>query len=291
MEEASSSTQAEARRRLSKAEKRAVRAERMKEKRYLWRQRSRETHRLAVLERQQTREAKLAAMSDEERALFLAEEQASRDLIYTQKCEQSSRIENAFENGLRVAIDLSYAEKMSAKEQTSLSRQLTFCWGVNRRALAPVSLHFNGLSSCPPNCLPKQDAHLRWKVHCIGEDVATHFSTEELVYLSPDAETVLTELDHSKVHLNSMPLARVPHNCLFQQVYVIGGLVDMSVQKATSLSRAQSLGIASARLPLNEFATVRTFPSAPTNWKAIWRASDVALNRKQPNVLKCCLVS
>lgn len=291
MEEASSSAQGEARRRLSKAEKRAVRAERMKEKRYLWRQRSRETHRQAVLERQQTREAKLAAMSDEERALFLAEEQASRDLIYTQKCEQSSRIENAFENGLRVAIDLSYAEKMSAKEQTSLSRQLTFCWGVNRRALAPVSLHFNGLSSCPSNCLPKQDAHLRWKVHCIGEDVATHFSTEELVYLSPDAETALTELDHSKVHLNSLPLERVPHNCLFQQVYVIGGLVDMSVQKATSLSRAQSLGIASARLPLNEFATVRTFPDAPINWKAIWRASNVALNRKQPNVLKCCLVS
>jgi len=203
----------------------------------MWRQREREKHKQKVHQRHVERESKLNAMTPEERASFEAKVKEERDRLYHECCKQTARVQSAFEGGLRVAIDLSYGHMMTHKEQASLSRQLSRCWGINRRASAPVSLHFTALDSCPPACLPKDNDHLIWKVHCVGAEVADHFSRDELVFLSPDADSVLLELDQSKV-------------------YVIGGLVDSSVQKATSLRRADGLGVASARLPLNEFGTV-----------------------------------
>ena len=53
---------------------------------------------------------------------------------------------------------------------------------------------------------------------------------DQLVYLSPEAPDVLTELKPS-------------------EVYVIGGLVDRHKIHGASLRRASALGIRSARLP------------------------------------------
>ncbi|XP_061525875.1 tRNA methyltransferase 10 homolog B isoform X3 [Phycodurus eques] len=59
------------------------------------------------------------------------------------------------------------------------------------------------------------------------------FPPERVVYLSPDAEEALERVDHD-------------------DVYVLGGLVDESVQKTLSLSRAKELGVRAARLPIDE---------------------------------------
>ena len=189
--------------RLTKAEKRALKAQGMKERRQQWRERERERHRQAVEQRAAQREEMLAAMTHEERAAFNAKEKEDRDRSYRERCEQTARLDCAFTSGLRVAIDLSYGQKMSSKEQSSLSRQLARCWGVNRRAPAPVSLHLTALGDCPANCLPKDDVHKSWKVHCVDADVTAHFAPEEIVFLSPDADTVLTELDQTKARARS----------------------------------------------------------------------------------------
>ena len=60
---------------------------------------------------------------------------------------------------------------MSAREHNSLQRQLSRCWGANRRAAAPVLLHLAGLAQCPAACLPPGGDHLRWKVHRLDERV------------------------------------------------------------------------------------------------------------------------
>eukprot|EP00966_Prymnesium_polylepis_P134903 3117785-Prymnesium_polylepis.3 len=267
--------------RLSKAEKRELKAERMKEKRQQWRARTRESHREKVQQRQMEREAKLAAMSPEERAAHDAREKEERDRSYRERCEQTARIDRALANGLR------YGHKMTPKEQGSLSRQLGRCWAANRRAAAPVSLHLTALGTCPDACLPKENAHRSWKVHCVDADVTEHFAPNELVFLTPDADDVLQELDQSKARsggaapsslvsslvlslvlpLESTAAAPVTLPLITSgrrapQVYVISGLVDTSVQKRTSLTKAQGVGVATARLPLNEHGSVRGVCSA-----------------------------
>ena len=59
------------------------------------------------------------------------------------------------------------------------------------------------------------------------------FDSPEIIYLSPDADTVLTD-----VH---------PQN-----VYVIGGIVDRSIRKHESLHSASRAQVKTARLPIPE---------------------------------------
>lgn len=56
----------------------------------------------------------------------------------------------------------------------------------------------------------------------------------KLVYLTSDASTILRELDDDKV-------------------YIIGGIVDRNRLKRAAVDRAESLGIVTAKLPLDEF--------------------------------------
>ena len=207
------------------------------EKAMRWRQKQKDNHKEAVATRAAEREAKLAAMTPAELAAFEADERAKSDQIYSEKMAQFARVDVAYESGLRVVLDLSFGNLMSDKEQRSLARQLSPCWGANRRAAAPVSLHLTSLGECPLNCLPKQGVEMAaWKVHRHDCDVGEAFSPDELVFLSPDAEEAL-----------SLPL---DPKC----VYVIGGLVDAKVQHDVTLNKARSLHARTARLPLAEHA-------------------------------------
>ena len=76
-----------------------------------------------------------------------------------------------------------------------------------------------------------------WQVHYREEHYLEVFGKEEVVYLSSESPHVLGALDEAKV-------------------YVIGGLVDRSVQKAASLARARDLGAATARLPLEAHSAI-----------------------------------
>ncbi|RLN38270.1 hypothetical protein BBJ28_00017341 [Nothophytophthora sp. Chile5] len=59
------------------------------------------------------------------------------------------------------------------------------------------------------------------------------YRPEELVYLSPDADDVLSVLDPTRV-------------------YVVGGIVDRSVRKGQTMAKATAQGLRTARLPLQE---------------------------------------
>jgi hypothetical protein len=135
--------------RLSKAEKRARKAESLKERRMKKREHQKHGRKKRVESRREEHEARFQAMSPEEQEAFKLADKQSRDRRYNEVCEQSCRVDEALKSGLRVVMDLSYGSCMDPKEQKSLGRQLARCWGSNRRAAAPVSLHLAALDTCP----------------------------------------------------------------------------------------------------------------------------------------------
>ncbi|NXX47364.1 TM10B methyltransferase, partial [Tricholaema leucomelas] len=65
------------------------------------------------------------------------------------------------------------------------------------------------------------------------------FPVDAVVYLTPDSENVLEDIDANKV-------------------YILGGLVDESIHKKLTLQRAQEQAVQTARLPIREYMVKST---------------------------------
>jgi tRNA (guanine9-N1)-methyltransferase len=74
-----------------------------------------------------------------------------------------------------------------------------------------------------------------WAFTITSESFEQCFQTDlkNVVYLTSDSETVLEDLDDDKI-------------------YVIGGIVDRNRLKRAAIERANLLGVATARLPIDE---------------------------------------
>ncbi|KAK7825419.1 hypothetical protein U0070_012219 [Myodes glareolus] len=70
------------------------------------------------------------------------------------------------------------------------------------------------------------------------EDCFSVFPLESLVYLTPDSERALEDVDENTV-------------------YIIGGLVDESIQKKVTFQKAQEHSVKTARLPIQEYMVRR----------------------------------
>ncbi|XP_014716649.1 tRNA methyltransferase 10 homolog B isoform X2 [Equus asinus] len=76
--------------------------------------------------------------------------------------------------------------------------------------------------------------HMSKKLDITEEDCFTLFPLETLVYLTPDSEHALEDVDLNKV-------------------YILGGLVDESVQKKVTFQKAREHSVKTARLPIQEY--------------------------------------
>ncbi|KAM9366489.1 tRNA methyltransferase 10 homolog C [Symphorus nematophorus] len=159
--------------------------------------------------------------------------QRSLDKLLAWRCAQ------AMVFGQPLVFDLSYESNMSRRELENTVSQLMEVEGWNRRSTEPYHLHFCNLQ---PDGAYKQELLKRygaeaWDRLFITSTDRQHvdvFPREQLVYLTADSPNVLRTFDHSKV-------------------YIIGALVDRSIQSGLSLANAKRLKLATARLPLDEF--------------------------------------
>eukprot|EP00934_Nitzschia_sp_Nitz4_P005484 Nitzschia sp. Nitz4//scaffold254_size28068//19928//20947//NITZ4_008155-RA/size28068-processed-gene-0.9-mRNA-1//-1//CDS//3329544343//5474//frame0 len=138
-----------------------------------------------------------------------------------------------------VCIDCSFDNLMTEREQTSLGSQIRFCYANNKKAKYP--LRQITLTSVPPSIqsyLERVSGFEQWANRCFrttSQDILQTFPNKSsLVYLSSDAETELTVLEPDKV-------------------YIIGGIVDRNRCKRLAIDRAQEMGIATAKLPINQY--------------------------------------
>ncbi|KAM6908972.1 tRNA methyltransferase 10 homolog B [Xenentodon cancila] len=153
------------------------------------------------------------------------------------KAITKARLAEAQSTGLKLCVDLSMTSCMSDKEISRLAGQLRRLYGSNKKATRPFHLFLTDLredSRLYRECLRMNDGFLNYTMEITENSCLELFPPETVVYLTPDAEEALETVDDDKV-------------------YVLGGLVDESIQKKLSLSRARDLGVRTARLPIDEY--------------------------------------
>ncbi len=87
--------------------------------------------------------------------------------------------------------------------------------------------------------MSKHDGYKNWDAHFHSEAYEEVLDKKQVVYLSSESENVLTELEEGKF-------------------YVIGGLVDHNNHKGLCHRLAVEKGVSHARLPIDEYISMKT---------------------------------
>lgn len=137
----------------------------------------------------------------------------------------------------KLIIDCAFEEEMSRKQSESAGRQMFTSFISNRGKKTPFDLQFYNvkLDGIPFKCFEKNMPTIRQlpviiRSHCFTEDYPRH----RLVYLSPDSDNTLEELNAD-------------------DVYIIGCIVDTGPCKPFSLTKAKEMGIRHAKLPIDNY--------------------------------------
>lgn len=169
--------------------------------------------------------------------------------IYLSKRERLKaiklRLQDSLVSGQRICVDLGLESFMSPKECSRLAQQLCRLYGSNRNAKCPVHLYFTSINRdgfLYRECIRKNVGFENYMIEMTEKSHLEIFKQEEVVYLSPNSSNVLCDIDENKV-------------------YIIGGLVDESIKKNVTQSRADVSGIQTARLPINEHMDKSAFGS------------------------------
>ncbi|XP_059110254.1 tRNA methyltransferase 10 homolog B isoform X1 [Peromyscus eremicus] len=157
------------------------------------------------------------------------------------KALTKERLLEAKHSGPRLCVDLSMTHHMSKKELSRLAGQIRRLYGSNKKASRPFWICLTGFSTDSPlyeECLRMNDGFSAYLLDVTEEDCFSLFPLETLVYLTPDSEQALEDIDQNTV-------------------YIIGGLVDESIQKKVTFQKARDYSVKTARLPIQEYMVRR----------------------------------
>lgn len=96
-----------------------------------------------------------------------------------------------------VCIEIAYNPLLTYKEIKSLKSQITFTYGVVRRAERPLRLVLAGYTDAVLAALAI-DGWQTWKIDRQVKLVSELYPKEQIVYLSPESPNVLETLDENK---------------------------------------------------------------------------------------------
>ncbi|ETI40532.1 hypothetical protein F441_14008 [Phytophthora nicotianae CJ01A1] len=191
--------------------------------------RGRKDERLKVKKQERSR-----ALAVERENMTEEQKNEQRERIRMQRVEQFQKLEEAQSSGIRVVVDLAFAADQTTRERHSIFKQLGCVYGYLKTCQLDrlISLH---LASCTPELavIFTQHGVPSWKMGRHEEPLEHLYDSDKLVYLSPDSDNVLEQLDPA-------------------YAYVVGGIVDRSVRKGETKTKAATRGIRTARLPLQE---------------------------------------
>lgn len=210
--------------------------------------------------KQQEKEAKrakaIAEGRDLEQEQKFAEQRRLEGLSKKRRMERwkSTRLVLA-QKSFQVCMDCSFENQMTKKEINSLAQQIRYSYSRIRRSDYPCILTITSLAQDSGTIKHLKNVQgfedwSQWGIFDTTPDsLEQYFDGKEmpptddshaprrrprlsdLVYLTSDSEHTLQDLDDSKV-------------------YVIGGIVDRNRLRRAAITRAEALGIATARLPI-----------------------------------------
>lgn len=114
--------------------------------------------------------------------------------------------------------------------------QIMFCYAANGKSSSPSHLWLTGCGDDMETQLLKIPGYENWIIEKERLSYIEIFKErkDDLVYMTPDAETVLDDIDPKKL-------------------YILGGLVDRTRQKGVTIKKARSQRIQTAKLPIQEY--------------------------------------
>ncbi|OMO76921.1 tRNA (guanine-N1-)-methyltransferase, eukaryotic [Corchorus capsularis] len=185
-------------------------------------------------------EEKLAGLTEEERQKLIdSRKELRRERMEKRSEERGLKIERltkAKDNGQNIVVDLEFSHLMTHSEIHSLVQQIMYCYAVNGRCSTPAHLWLTGCQGELETQLQRLPGFDKWIIEKENQSYIQTFSEQKdnLVYLTADSETVLDELDPSKV-------------------YIVGGLVDRNRWKGITMKKAEEQGIQTAKLPIGTY--------------------------------------
>jgi Trm5-related predicted tRNA methylase len=172
--------------RLSKAEKKKAKAIKMKE-----------VIKAKLLQNKQRRKEKAKTKREEiDNTETITTMNTSKEL----KTDFIARMRTGMATGMNICIDLSYNEGHSEKELSSLCKQIVLSYAFLKRSIASLHLHVSSLpkDSFIYNHLAPQGLE-HWYIDKHEQSFLDIFPHDKIVYLSPDAEYVLEDVETDKV--------------------------------------------------------------------------------------------
>jgi len=144
------------------------------------------------------------------------------------------------QTSFQICLDCAFDDLMTAKEIASLAKQLRYCYAVNKASAHPCLWAATSLQGGATwrELTQKEPGYAQWSNRAFtgtAQSLQDYYKNNwhNVIYLTSDAERVLERLDDA-------------------HIYVIGGMVDRNRLQGAALKRAESLGVATARLPLQE---------------------------------------
>jgi tRNA (guanine9-N1)-methyltransferase len=157
------------------------------------------------------------------------------------KKQQDSTFLESCRNNFQIVIDCGWEDEHNDSALTSLTQQILYCYGCNRKNKNPAWIHLTSVGPRIEKNLKKMKYETWLGISTSTDDYLSNplFSKEkvegkkQLVYLTADAEDILEDLNSS-------------------EAYIVGGIVDRNRLKGVTYEKAKQQGIRTAKLPIKE---------------------------------------
>lgn len=186
--------------------------------------------------RRDQRRKTMADMGEEERSAFVQKEKEEKKKA---QAALEEKLKKGKINGLcKVILDCDFEVFMNDKENKSLISQLKFMYSDMKKSLGPAKLTITSYAGRLKELVEYHNIfnwHVNWEEKSLTELIkGGDLNPADLVYLSPDVDSSICQFDSTKT-------------------YIIGGLVDGTVKKDATKSKAEMLGIEARKLDLKSF--------------------------------------
>lgn len=184
----------------------------------------------------------LQGLPEEERIEWI--EEKGRKVLEEKKAA-AEKLTKGRESGLNVIVDCGFENQMNVKELKSLAQQLNYVHLRMKKSENLFRLALINYTGGFPEISKERNIN-NWTFADLEVGDITEYvnkrglNVENLVYLSPDADEELESFDYSKV-------------------YIIGGIVDATVNLNQTREKAKEFKIKSQKLPLDQFRKVNHF--------------------------------